>query len=173
MLKSISWQEFLTVMSILAVIYYSVLGFIYYRAEIKNLFSGRRSSKIPASPKQSPKSNSLVGQIKEEEQIDDADNDSSLSADQLNVAETRSPQDALLGTVADLLKDLKEIIDAVVANKSSKDECLIFIKAAFAKYSQLQNTTYQQSINLFLYENAIDQFSFELPLDEIQKLWTR
>jgi hypothetical protein len=173
MLKSISWQEFLTVMSILAVIYYSVLGFIYYRAEIKNLFSGRRNLKTPDSPKQSPKGNSLVGQIREEEQIDDDDDDDTLSADQLNVAENQSPQDALLGTVADLLKDLKEIIDVITANKSSKDESLILIKAAFARYSQLQNTTYQQSINLFLYENAIDQFSFELPLDEIQKLWSR
>src|SRR5688500_11818374 len=100
MLKSISWQVFLTVMSALALLYYSVLGLIYYRAEIKSLFTGGSNSRKPVSPHTRSTSKSLVGQIKEEEQIDEVD-DSSLSADQLNVADTKSPQDALLGTVAD------------------------------------------------------------------------
>jgi hypothetical protein len=173
MLKSISWQLFLTVMSALALIYFSVLALIFYRLEIRNLFSGRVRLTSPDTPKEKRRSNSLVGQIKEEEEIQDNDvAETTLSSDQLNPVEA-TPQDALLGTVADLLKDLKAIIDSIVSGKTEKGESLVLIKAVFSRYAQLIGTNYQQSINLFLYENAIDQFSFELTLDEIQKLWPR
>jgi hypothetical protein len=172
MLKSISWQEFLTVMSILSVIYYSVLGLIYYRAEIRNFLSGRTRVKASPPSNSTKRSSSLIGQIKEEEEIDEDEEQGTVSSDQIHPVES-SPQDALLGVVADLLKGLKEIIDSIAANKTEKTECLVLIKAIFSKYSQLGGTKYQQSINLFLYENAVDQFPFELPLEEINSLWSR
>lgn len=171
MLKSISWQEFLTVLSVLSLIYYSILGLVYYRVEIKNLISGK--GKTDASPRPSTRrSNSLVGQIREEEDINDDEDQSTISSDQINPVHNH-PQDALLGTVADLLKDLKEIIDSISTRKIEKGESLALIKAVFSRYEQLRGTNYQQSVDLFLYENAIDQFPFELSLEEIQKLWTR
>jgi hypothetical protein len=170
MLKSISWQEFLTVMSVLSVIYYSVLGLIYYRAEIRSLFFGRAKVKTSSPTNSTKRSSSLIGQIKEEEEIDEDEEQETLSSDQIHPVEN-NPQDALLGAVADLLKGLKEIIDSIAANKTEKTECLVLIRAIFSKYSQLGGTRYQQSINLFLYENAIDQFAFELTLEEINSLW--
>ncbi|HYF66720.1 MAG TPA: hypothetical protein VD884_01230 [Ohtaekwangia sp.] len=171
MLKSISWQEFLTVLSVLSLIYYSILGLVYYRVEIKNLISGK--GKSDASPRPSTRSsNSLIGQIREEEGIDEDEDQSTISSDQINPAQNH-PQDALLGTVADLLKDLKEIIDSIATSKTEKGESLVLIKAVFSRYEQLRDTNYQQPVELFLYENAIDQFPFELSLEEIKKLWTR
>lgn len=172
MLKSISWQEFLTVMSILSLIYYSVLGLIYYRAEIRNLLSGRTRVKASHLSNSTKRRSSLIGQIREEEGIDEDEEQGTLSSDQIHPVEN-NPQDALLGAVADLLKDLKGIIDSIAANKKEKKESLVLIKAIFSKYSQLGGTRYQQSINLFLYENAVDQFAFELPLEEINSLWSR
>ena len=172
MLKSISWQEFLTVISILSVVYYSVLGLIYYRAEIRNLLSGRGKVKASSPSDSTKRSTSLIGQIKEEEEIDEDEEQGRLSSDQIHPVEN-NPQDALLGAVADLLKDLKEIIDSIGANKTDKGECLVLIKAIFSRYSQLAGTKYQPSINLFLYENAVDQFPFDLPLEEINNLWSR
>lgn len=172
MLKSISWQEFLTVMSILSVIYYSVLGLLYYRAEISNFLSGRTRVKASPPSNSAKRSSSLIGQIKEEEEIDEDEEQGTLSSDQIHPVEN-NPRDALLGAVADLLKDLKEIIDSIAANKTEKSECLVLFKAIFSKYSQLGGTRYQQSINLFLYENAVDQFAFELTLEEINSLWSR
>lgn len=170
MLKSISWQEFLTVMSVLSLIYFSILGIIYYREEIKNVFSGKaRSSPKPQQGRK--KNNSLIGQIKEEEGIDDEQEQQTLSSEQIDPI--HNSQDALLGSVADFLKDLKDVIESIATDKLEKSESITLIKAVFSRYEQLKGTSYQQSVELFLYENAIDQFAFELSLEEIKHIWSR
>lgn len=170
MLKSISWQEFLTVMSVLSLIYFSILGIVYYRVEIKNLISGKARSR-PSPNQERKRNNSLIGQIKEEEGIDDEEGQQTLSSEQIDPVQ--NSQDALLGSVADFLKDLKDVIESIATDKLEKAESLALLKAVFSRYEQLKGTSYQQSVELFLYENAIDQFAFQLSLEEIKNIWSR
>ena len=167
MLKSISWLQFLTVVSAVAVLYYVILALFYYRTEIQLLFSGKRTKEEPT--KSTVKSNSLVGKIREEEDIIE---ESTIGSDELNVAD-KNQETTLLGPVADLLKELKGIIDTVAAENIDKAQCISLIKALLVRYPQLLNTKYQKSIDLFIYENGIDQFSFDLSMKEVQSLWPK
>ena len=167
MLNSITWLQFLIAISAIAAVYYAVLGLLYYRTEIQTLFSGKSPAK---EPQVSPvRSSSLVGRIREEE---DPVEESTIASDQLNLAEEER-ETTLLGPVADLLKELKGIIDTVAAENIDKTRCIALIKALLIRYPQLLNTKYQKSIDLFIYENGIDQFTFDLSMKEVQSLWPK
>jgi hypothetical protein len=45
------------------------------------------------------------------------------------------------------------------------------ISTLIERYTQLKETKYQHSINLFIHENAVDQFPFEVTLEELQSRW--
>ena len=167
MLNSITWLQFLTVVSAIAVLYYIILALFYYRSEIQFLFTRRAPGKTPTPPP--TKSSSLVGRIREEEGITE---ESTISSDELNLFES-SPDSTLLGPVADLLIELKGIIDTVSAENIDKAQCIVLLKALLVRYPQLLNSNYQKSIDLFIYENGIDQFSFDLSMKEIQSLWPK
>lgn len=165
MFNSITWLQFLTAISAIGAVYYAILGLLYYRTEIQTLFRGRREEPV----KSGGKSNSLVGKIREEEDIIE---ESTIDSDELNVAD-KNQETTLLGPVADLLKELKGIIDTVAAENIDKAQCISLIKALLVRYPQLLNTKYQKSIDLFIYENGIDQFSFDLSMKEVQSLWPK
>ncbi|HYF69965.1 MAG TPA: hypothetical protein VD884_17610 [Ohtaekwangia sp.] len=167
MLNSITWLQFLIAITAIAAVYYAVLALLYYRTEIQTLFSGKASKE---STQDSPvRSNSLVGKIREEE---GAIEESTIPSDQLNLAE-ENRETTLLGPVADLLKELKGIIDTVAAENIDKAQSIALIKALLIRYPQLLNTKYQKSIDLFIYENGIDQFNFDLSMMEVQSLWPK
>jgi hypothetical protein len=167
MLNSITWLQFLIAISAIAAVYYAVLGLLYYRTEIQTLFSGKATTKnLQESP---VRSNSLVGKIREEE---DPVEESTIASDQLNLAE-ENPEATLLGPVADLLKELKGIIDTVAAENINKAQSIALMKALLIRYPQLLNTKYKKSIDLFIYENGIDQFTFDLSMKEVQSLWPK
>jgi hypothetical protein len=167
MLNSITWLQFLTAISTIGAVYYAVLGLLYYRTEIQILVGGKRVKDKPT--KSGGKSNSLVGKIREEEDVIE---ESTIPSDELNVGE-KNPATTLLGPVADLLKELKGIIDTAAAENVDKAQCIELIKALLVRYPQLLNTKYQNSIDLFIYENGIDQFSFDLSIKEVQSLWPK
>jgi hypothetical protein len=171
MLKSISWQEFLTVIGGIAAIYYTILGLFMYGDRIRSIFSGREET-IETVPRQSKqKSHSLIGKIKEEEEITDETDDNLISSADLTVSDQSKQDNLLLGTVADVLKELKNLFQTVIDDKMPKAESLNLIGTLIERYTQLKETKYQHSINLFIHENAVDQFHFELTLEEIQSLW--
>jgi hypothetical protein len=172
MLKSISWQEFLTVISVITVIYYAVLGIFFYGSKIKSILSGRGRPPLQNENQRAPKkSASLVGKIKEEEHAEETREDL-IASDQLNVANSSSREnDLMLGTVADVLKELKNLIQEIIDSKITKEQSIDLFKALLSNYNQIKATNYQRSIDLFIHENAVDQFDFELGLDEITQLW--
>lgn len=53
MLSSISWQQFLAVLSILTLAYYAYVGLRYYQREIRNFFV-KRTATVPQSAASSP-----------------------------------------------------------------------------------------------------------------------
>ena len=171
MLKSLSWQEFLTGIAGIAAIYYAILGVIYYGDKIKSIFSGRESPVETIPKKTARKSHSLIGQIKEEEGIADEADQALISSVDLTVSEKSKQDNLLIGTVADVLKELKNLFQTIIDDKMPKAESLQLIGTLIERYNQLKETQYQHSINLFIHENAVDQFGFELTLEEIQSLW--
>ena len=171
MLKSISWQEFLTVIAGIAAIYYAVLGVFFYGDRIRSLFSSREEPTENVSKSSKRKTHSLIGRIKEDEGITDVPDENLISSADLNVSEPPKQDDLLLGTVADVLKELKNLFQTIVDDEMPKEASLLLISTLLERYSQLKDSKYQHSINLFIYENAFDRFGFDLTLKEIQSQW--
>lgn len=170
MLKSISWQEFLIVLSGITAVYYGVLGVIFYGHRIRSRFSGATQVEQPTKT-QTRKSVSLIGQIKEEEDIQDDSKSDSISSADLKVSEDGHQDNLLIGTVADALKELKNVFQIIIDDEKSKAESLDMIGTLIERYLHLKDTKYQHSINLFIHENAVDQFRFQVTLEELQSLW--
>lgn len=171
MLKSISWQEFLTVIAGIAAIYYAVLGVFFYGDKIRSIFSSREEASDTVPKPSKRKSHSLIGQIKEDEGITDDFDENLISSADLNVSEQPKQDNLLLGTVADVLRELKNLFQTIVDDKMPKEASLLLIATLIERYAQLKDSNYQHSITLFIHENAVDQFGFELTMEEIQSLW--
>src|SRR5689334_7726947 len=127
MLRSISWQDFLIALAVLAGAYYLVVALVFYREEIADLFRngpasrGReRSSETDRPQKTSP----LMGLV-----VDDGQSQASsevtreTSEEQHYAAHDELPEEVgtasgsdemLVGTVSDLLEEIKTICTAII-----------------------------------------------------------
>jgi hypothetical protein len=83
-----------------------------------------------------------------------------------------SADNLLVGSVADLLEEIKTLVELIGEYKSSKAESQAFFNALFLRYPQLTKTSYQEAINIYLLDTARHHFSFEVSLPEIASWWT-
>jgi hypothetical protein len=77
----------------------------------------------------------------------------------------------LLGTIADLIKEIKTLIQLLSENGGIKEDFLNMVATLLARYPNLKNTAYQDTISIFLVNECKGKFQFEISLDEIKMLW--
>jgi hypothetical protein len=77
----------------------------------------------------------------------------------------------LVGSVADLLEEIKTLIQLISEYKSTKPESREFFHALFIRYPQLAGTTYQEAVSLYICETARSQVSFDLTHSEVSSWW--
>ncbi len=77
----------------------------------------------------------------------------------------------LLGTIADLIKEIKTLIQLLSENGGIKEDFLKMVSTLLARYPNLKNTAYQDTISIFIANECKGKFHFEISLDEIKILW--
>jgi hypothetical protein len=173
MFKAISWSEFLTAITLLLGVYYAAIAILYYRNEITDFLKGRSKPKqIKSTDDES--SEDVMGSarfidqhVPREERIATEDIETiSRNDHDFDAPET----DALLvGTVADLLQEIKSQTDTIHGWK--KDELKPFYQEILSKYPQLIGTQYQEAINLFIQNTCEEYCQVMFELHELQQLW--
>jgi hypothetical protein len=83
-------------------------------------------------------------------------------------------QDALLiGTVADLLEEVKTLGQIIVDCEGDKEESISMFQSLLSKYPQLSETKFRTAINMFILDMCKDSCDFELTTSEIDSWWPK
>ncbi|MBL0744857.1 hypothetical protein [Chryseolinea lacunae] len=186
MFNSLTWKVFFSAILFASAAYYSITVLLLYS---KDLITWAKARFNPAPPPFSRETNSLtnfMGEVNvqqesmaqkvssvqgEEIAIASADALQESIQQPVQIVESKSNDQLLVGSVADLLEEIKTLVGLVVEYNSSQAETAEFFHALFIRYPQLLGTSYQQAISLYLHD-AARQFSFEVSLSEITAWWT-
>jgi hypothetical protein len=185
MFTSITWKFYLSTILLIGSGYYIISGLLLYYEEI----IGWLKSCIQPSPEthfdQSVDINtydSIMGGINASES-DKGPRTTLVESDQINIASSQDQpelfqahlisgrDDLLIGSVADLIEEIKTLVQLAAECKSDKSEIQSLFHALLIKYPHLTGTSYQDAISLYICENAKNQFSFSLQALEVNKWW--
>ncbi|MEX2233510.1 MAG: hypothetical protein WD824_15205 [Cyclobacteriaceae bacterium] len=187
MFTSISWQEFFLVISFSVVSYYCLATLLLFRQEITSLFRGHSFNLRPADEVSefADSGPGIMGTIQHQEEsvnqrtsinaaweieVFPSNDDPETFSD---IKQGPSPENAamLIGSVADLLQEIKTLVELVGEYKSAKEEGSSLFQTLFSRYPHLRESIYQEPINLYIYQTAKSTFDFDLELQEIRQWW--
>lgn len=187
MFSSISWQTYLTILACLIGGYYGIASLLLYYREIVAIAKSRsislRSEQTPQEEVPDEASTSIIGSAAPEPtpsiQPLELDSDAlSLAAsdtqepDTIHPVSKNQPANLVVGSVSDLLQEIKTLIQLCEEYQSAKEECASLFNASFLKYPHLKGTTYQHAISAYVCEESKDHLPFALTLPEVQQWWT-
>ena len=121
MFTSISRQQYITFLVIALLIYYALIGFLYFRAEIGGIFNRDKVRTI-----------SFLHLSSHEAPADETDNS------------------MLFPSVHELMDDLKSVISKNSHKQINKEELVLSLKDKVNRYPQLKDTAFTVAINNFL-----------------------
>ncbi len=182
MLEQFTWQQYTLSITGTALIYYAIIGLLYYRDGLSRLLPGRISSgKQQSLASYQPEPGTNPGQDDEETLLGKpaTEEGTSISGmEDLMFAQDKerplSPEEEpylLLGSIPDLLNEFKTLISIVAETGESKEEFLSLFHFIISKYNPVSKSRYRQAINQYMLENSKDRFSFSLSEEELNVLW--
>ena len=161
MFQSISWQEFLTAISLIVGGYYTITTLLLYGDEITSIFKQQKSKSIELEvsddQNNSNESNDLMGKVKYETGVN-VPHEHLIESSELNVQEAKEadepiksidPREAMMAGFASVLQE--EIGTLVTEFSSSAEgEIILVFKSLLSVYPQLVRTPHKESINLLI-----------------------
>lgn len=182
MLEQFTWQQYTLCITGTALIYYAIIGLLYYRDELSRLLSRRLSSgkqQYSAYYQPEPENNSgqddeeiLLGKPAPEEGTSISGmEDLMLTEDEERPLSPEEEPYLLLGSIPDLLDEFKSLISIVAETGESKEEFLSLFHFIISKYNPVSKSRYRKAINQYMLENSKDRFSFPLSEEELNVLW--
>jgi hypothetical protein len=173
MFNSISWQEFLTTIAIVAGAYYFVSVLLLYSKEIIQKLKGQNREGEKAAPAKEAASSSLMGSArkdppkKHEHSIDAED----LAIDDSTSTDMGSEESLLIGSVSDLIHEIKVLAKVIRESSGAKEDGAPMFQSLLSNYPQLSATKYRASLNLLIHEQCRNECGFEIELIEIDAGW--
>lgn len=189
MFSIITWEIFIITSLLLTAGYYSVTTLLLFHKEIVQWFKPRSKTSSEAANSihfKIPQSGPVMGDIALEDktaanrvteinledvaigQPENEDEPDTIIPSQNSVTGKGDP---LIASVADLLYEIKTLVDLIAEYSSDKAETVSLFKALLLRYPHLRGTMYQQVVNHYLSEASKSQFSFDLPLAEVITWW--
>jgi len=181
MFEIFSWNEYLIGLLIAAAGYYLFVALIFYRKEVLNpSILGKKQTYQPEKPiKPFNKQPDLLGKA-QPDVFPTSKHISLENPEQLVIAETKpKPSDPdttandalLLGSVADLLQELKTLIQVIAESNPDKEQTIIMIQSLLSRYSHLSETKFRSPVNLYLIDLLKEDLSMDMTFNEIDQLW--
>ena len=191
MFNAITWEAFLTTTILLVGGYYFITTFLLYHKEISNWVKSRtahspeNSSSVPDVIEESTDNKGILGRINSDNRLA-TPRTSTVSAEELSFGESEGevtemvkpvtasrPQSdhMIIGSVADLLQEIKTLIQLIIEYNSDKAESASLFRTLLLRYPHVKSTEYKDAISLYICQAATTQFSFTLDLQEANDWW--
>ena len=182
MFNSISWQEFLTAISLIVGGYYAITTLLLYGAEITSIFKQKKSNSIDQEVSEdqtdSNESNDLMGKVKYETRVN-VPHENLIEASELNVAQDKEAEEAIISIdpreamMAGFVSVLQEEIATLVTefSASAEGEIILVFKSLLSVYPQLVRTSHKESINHLICDSLRANSAFHPELNEINSWW--
>lgn len=165
MINNISWASYWSIVFILVSVYYVIVLSVYFKSEIKGLFSkGFSLQKV-----YSVQGNKTLNDIKSEQQ-------SGLFFEQgTSLAKTNEgATDAQIFSIVQAAMDeLQAYLQEVMHSRVLKKEMVFALQQILHKYPALNGSVYQESLNHFIATECENKCSIHLGAEEICQLWRR
>jgi hypothetical protein len=181
MFTSISWEIFLTTVVVLLASYYLITALVFYRKEIVARITSRSQPGISAIADSSGKSNStknVMGQVNKESES--SHRFSIISADELSMEENSDEPDTitayhvtdpLISSMYDLLAEARALIQVIVEQKSSADECEELFRSLMLRYPQLKQTDHRDGVAVYIAKASEKQLPYALSVEQVVQWW--
>ena len=182
MFNSISWQEFLTAISLIVGGYYAITTLLLYGAEITSIFKQRQPNSIDQDVSEdqndSNESNDLMGKVKYETQVN-VPHENVIESSELNVAQDKEAEEAIISIdpreamMAGFATVLQEEIATLVTefSSSTEGEIILVFKSLLSVYPQLVRTPHKDSLSLLICNSLKANSAFHPELNEINSWW--
>lgn len=186
MFSTITWEVFLTTVALLAGCYYAITSLLLYRKEIIQQFK-LRTDHSPATlstvNNEQQDSHAIIGSTREQDTLSRT---SSVNAEEVNVdaGDDEEPETIkilnvvsvgkdylLIGSVADLLQEVRTIFQLTTDYASEKAECEALFRTLLLRYPHVRKTAYRQIISEYICEAGAKQFGFPVQPDEVSTWW--
>ena len=180
MLNSISWQEFFQTVIVAVGGYYAISILLLYSKDITQKIQAFKTRSVNTEPQAAQKGlNSLMGAIKNEQPSEAiSSNQKVVSSAEISISENASNtaakylEDAsLIGTVSDLLQEIKVIADMIAESEGNKEDAASAFQALLKNYLHLSATKYQESIDLVIYDHCKSQCALQIEMSDIKSWW--
>lgn len=175
MLAQFTWQQFLVAALILTVVWYIAVVLLYYRKDISKFRP--KGNRLPDRLRrewdeelenefgEEPEDETLMGRTREPEGV------SSVPMEELRFAPKEEDPDAYrdtqLGTVPDVLEELKAIFRILEKEGGTKEDFISLFALVSAKYPKIKDTPNQQALNAYIRDNVL----FPISDEELNGLW--
>jgi len=172
MFKTISWNDFLTGIAAILGAYYVVSILLLYSRDAYRWIITRNKSDKP-DDSLSRNISSVMGGIKtdpprkHQQSVDAQD----LIVGDADRRENQNQDSLLVGSVSDLLHEVKVLAQVIKESGGSKDEGVPMFQSLLSNYSHLIGTKYQESISLFIHQHCSTESVFEVDLNEVISWW--
>lgn len=162
------WQDYISVVCTLVAVYYSVVGFVFYKKEIIARLRGRYPpQKIPVSTDELKNKHEVLS--------------SSITSDSIDVHELEQEENQaensfifnpeMMEQMENLAIRLKELIQEAAEEKQEKTYLLNRIQKTLSEYPTFKGTPFQLSVNALLEVELEEAGLTPLSDDDKLKIW--
>lgn len=180
MFTNISWGVFIGIFSAALIIYYIVIGTVYYRQELLAIILGKKNRIQPqvlseAIQQPQPVMGNAVN--------DDTDYVARFRQAQQNITTERKTKDieeqeaaghtetALIGQAAVLTEGIATLFQIVEDAGATKENITSLFPSLLRQYPQIAESNYKAKISAHIYEVCNKQYNIGITEDEVNGLW--
>ena len=146
MFSKISWHSFILTIVILLIVYYIIIGILYYRNDILRLL--KEGFRIKAF--QNPVADTRLSALTEK---------------------TVKGDPSLFNQVHELMDELKNIFLEAASQNFHKEELLMALQSKLKNYRNLKTTPFQTAINNHISQTASSICNTTFEDSELRQLW--
>lgn len=184
MFESISWQEYLSAISLLVGGYYLITTLLLFSSEITNIFKqkqfGISAGETIQYQSESNDTDDLMGKVRYETlEQQNVPRQERVEVEQLAFRANEVAEEPI--KVFDELEDsrkksiqnITEEVDALtqIVSGNNKEEVVSLFQSLLSRYAQFIGTPYQKEINQIIYNSFKVQSEFQIELSEINSWW--
>lgn len=185
MLESISWQEFISTITLLIGGYYAVTVLLLYSTEITNFFKQKKltpsGTKTRSGQNDSSQSDNLMGRVRHENHVaQTVPREETANAEDIDVVLSQEDEEAISAVdvrqeqlendLASIQLEIHSLIEVI--SERSKEENISLFKTLFSNYPGFIGTVHQHELLQMIYNSCKEAGHDHFELSEINSWWT-